>query len=225
MAYTKSLAQLRQSLLVLGQYENSADITASVANQYINDALEESYNIIVTRWDDYYTVASSAMTVNAGVSSYTLPDDFYKLRKVEMLVSGAATDAGARWARLYPVEVEDAHTLRNDRYPRYRLVLGTVSLFPPTVSGRTLRVYYIPAAPQLELDTDTIQFDTPIEQKLVLHIALRDCYQRQDLPTQELEVKIQMLASQLRTAGDHDAGEPFYLTRRTGGADPYEDDY
>lgn len=223
MAYTRSLAQLRQSLLVLGQYENSADITASVANQYINDALEESYNIIVTRWDDYYTKASSAITVDPGVSDYALPDDFYKLRKVEMLWSGSAGDAGAKWVRLFPVEVEDAHVLRNDRHPKYRLAFGNVSLFPPTVSGKTIRVYYIPAAPQLDLDTDTIQFDTPIEQKLVITIALRDCYQRQDLSTAELEAKIQQLASQLRTAGDHDAGEPMYLSRSTG--DPYEDMY
>jgi hypothetical protein len=92
----------------------------------------------------------------------------------------------------------------------------------PSSATQTLRAFYIPAAPQLALDTDTVQFDTPVEQKLVLHIALRDCYQRQDLPTQEIEAKILQLASQLRTAADHDAGEPFYLGRRT---DDGEDDY
>ena len=227
MGYTRTLAQLRQSLLVRGGYERSKDITPAVANELLNDALEESYNIVVERWDDYYTVVSPTFTTVAGTSTYALPTDFYKLRKVELLASGVATDPQARWRRLFSVDVDDAHLVRpsTSNY-KYRPTAAGLVLVPvPGSSTDTLRVFYIPAAPQLLLDTDTVQFDTPVEQKLVLHIALRDCYQRQDLPTQEIEGKIVQLTGQLRTAGDHDAGEPMYLGRNTGGGDPYEDIY
>lgn len=226
MAYTRTLAQLVQSLLVRGGYERSSDITPAVAGELINDALEESFNIIVERWDDFYTIISPTFVTVTGVDTYALPTDFYKLRKLELLVSGVATDPGARWTRLLPIEVDDTHLERHTRHPKYRLTRAGIVLVPGAVTaGQTLRTFYIPAAPQLELDTDTVQFDTPVEQKLVLQIALRDCYARQDLPTADIEGKIVQLAGQLRTAGDHDAGEPMYLTRRTGygNGDPDED--
>jgi hypothetical protein len=222
--YTRTLAQLVTSLLIRGGYERSSDITKTVAGELINDALEESYDIIVSRWDDYYTTISPTFTTVANVDTYALPNDFYKLRKVEMLVSGVASDPAARWTRLFSIDIDDAHHQRSTQYPAYRLTRAGIVLVPGAVAaGQTLRAFYIPAAPQLVFDTDTVQFDTPTEQKLVIHIALRDCYQRQDLPTQEIEGKIIQLTGMLRSASDHDAGEPFYLTRRTGDGDPDED--
>ena len=228
MSYTRTLSQLRQSLLVRGGYERSSDITPSVANELLNDALEESYNIAVERWDDYYTLTSPAFTTAPGVGTYALPTDFYKHRKVEMLATGDASDPQARWRRLFSVDVDDTHLVLQSSTAgfKYRPTSAGLVLVPvPGSSVSTLRVFYIPAAPQLLLDSDTVQFDTPVEQKLVLHIALRDCYQRQDLPTQEIEGKIVQLSGQLRTAGDHDASEPMYLGRRGGGVDPYGDMY
>lgn len=218
MAYTRSLAQLRTSFLIRGQYENSSDITPAVANEFLNDALEESYNEIVKRWDDYYTIAQTSFATVSGTQAYALADDFYKLRKVEILVSGQASDPQARWARLFPIDVDDTHLQRRliAKQYKYRIVNSQIYLFPCPLTVETVRTYYIPTAPQLELDTDTISFDTPIEQKLVLHIALRDAYQRQDLDTQLIEAKIEKLKAELRSAGDHDAGEPVYLGRRTG---------
>lgn len=217
MAYTRTLLQLRTSLLIRGQYENSADITPAVANELINDALEEAYNLIIERWDDFYTVVSPTFATVAGTAAYALPAEFYKLRKVEILTSGVATDSTARWERLYPVSIDDTHRKRMLHGKRYKYwqAQTNITLVPTPQAVETLRLYYIPLAPQLTLDTDTVQFDVPVEQKLVLHIALRDAYQRQDLPTGEIEAKIAQLVSQLRTASDHDAGEPFYLGSRT----------
>jgi hypothetical protein len=225
MAYTRTLLQLRTSLLIRGQYENSQDITAVVANELINDALEEAFNPIVERWDDFYVVTSPTFVTVSGTSAYALPTDFYKLRKVEILASGLATDATARWERLYPISIDDKHrhtVLRGKRYKYWESTAG-LSLVPTPAAVETLRLMYVPLAPQLVLDTDTVQFDVPVEQKLVLHLALRDVYERQNLSTDGIDAKIARLVGQLRTASDHDAGEPFYLGSSTGGED--EDDY
>jgi hypothetical protein len=226
VAYTRTLAQLKTSLLVRGQYENSADITPAVQLEVINDALVESHNLIVQRWDDYYTQISPQFVTTPSIDTYALPTDFEKLRKVElMLVSGASSQA--RWLRIYPISVDDQHRLTTIVAHRYKyrvaVVAGAASLIlvPVPLVVETLRVFYIPHATQLANDPDVVVFDTPIEQKLVLQIALRDLYQRQDLPTQEIEGKIQILASQVRTAADHDAGEPFYLGSRTGDDEYY----
>lgn len=228
--YTRTLLQLRTSFLKRGQYENSQDLNPpgdpSVANEFVNDALLESYNLIVQRWDDYYTVLGTPFTTISGTAAYSLPSDFYELRKVEILVSGVASDPNARWERLYSISIDDSHRVHRLIAKRYKywIARAQITLFPVPQATETIRVYYIPAAPQLTQDTDTVAFDTPVEQKLVLNIALRDAYDRQDLPTADIEAKIAKLMSQLRTASDHDAGEPFYLGRRTDD-DGYEDDY
>lgn len=217
MAYSKTLAQLRTSLQIRGQYENSADITPTVANELLNDAILEAYDPIVERWDDYYTKVGATFTTTIGTETYALPTDFYKFRKLEILYTGNATDSTARWKRLFPVNVDDQHrrTIVTDKGYRYRIANALVYLEPIPQAVETLRIFYIPTAPQLVNDTDSISFDTPVEQKLILHIALRDVYQRQDLPTDAVEAKIAQLTAQLRTASDHDAGEPFYLGQRT----------
>jgi hypothetical protein len=218
MSYTRTLLQLRTSFTIRGQYERSNDITPPVANELLNDALEETYNLLVERWDDYYTIVSPTFVTVAGTAAYALPTNFYKLRKVEILVSGVATDPQARWERLYPISVDDTHRkhmLIAKRY-KYRLGLAQLTLVPVPQAIETLRVFYIPQAPQLTNDTDSVTFDTPVEQKLVLNIALRDALDRQDLPTADIEAKIGKLTGQLRSAADHDAGEPFYLGRNTG---------
>lgn len=229
MAYSRTLAQLRTSFLIRGQWENSADITPAVANEMINDALIEGYNLIVERWDDYYTQVGTPFVTVVGTGTYALPTDFEKLRKVEVLMSGLAADPNARWSPIFPVSIDDTHRHRSTapQCMRYRIaaVAGAASLIlvPPPTSVSTIRVFYLPHATQLVADSDVVVFDTPHEQKLVLHIALRDAYQRQDLPTADIEGKIALLASQVRSASDHDAGEPFYLGDRTGSG--YQDDY
>jgi hypothetical protein len=137
-----------------------------------------------------------------------------------MLVS--AVSPQARWLRLYPINIDDTHRYNTVVAHKYKYRVAVVAaaasliLVPVPTVAETIRVSYIPHATQLVSDSDVVVFDTPQEQKLVLHIALRDAYQRQDLDTQEIEGKIAILASQVRTAADHDAGEPFYLGRRTG---------
>lgn len=227
MAYSFTLAQLRTSFLIRGQYENSSDITPTVANEIINDALVESQNLIVQRWDDYYTIISPPFLTVSGTQSYALPTDFYKLRKVEVLLSGLATDPQARWQRCYPISPDDTHRrviLFAKKY-KYWSALGQLSLYPCPLAIETVRVFYIQFPPQLVLDTDAVSFDTPIERKLVLHLALRDAYQRQDLPTDAIEAKIEKFMAQVRTNADHDAGEPFYLGRHTGDGHDEMDEY
>src|SRR5215471_9045653 len=126
MAYTRTLLQLRTSVAIRGNYENSFDITSTVLNEAINDAIVDSYDVMVNRWLDYYTkVSSPTITVVSGTDSYALPSDFYKLRKVEILWDGSQPQ---RWKRLCPADLSGANYytqwgLINKAY-RYRLQGG-----------------------------------------------------------------------------------------------------
>ena len=219
MTYTRTLAQLRTSLLVRGSWERSADITPAVALEVLNDAIEETYEIIISCRDDYYVKIGTPFALVAGTDTYSLPTDFYNLRKVEIQVEST------RWQKLLPVPIDGNQRITQfgmtgKRY-RYRISTAGLTLAPVPASTDMVRVYYVPLAPQLAVDSDIIAFDRPVEAKLVLFIAMRDCYQRQDLDTQVIDQKIAQLTQQCRTAADsHDDGEPFYLSR----SGPYSGD-
>jgi hypothetical protein len=214
VAYVRTLAQLRTSVLQLGSYERSADITPAVLLQYINDALSATYDICIACDDDYYVKLGAAFATVVGQDTYTLAADFYHLRKVELALDSS------RWSRLRPINLDGANTLvstgsSRKRY-RYRLSNAGLVLAPvPTTAADSVRVYYVPLGPQLAVDSDTVTFDRPQEQKLVLAHVMRDIYQRQDLSTDEQDRQIAELTAKLRSIADsHDDGEPFYLNPR-----------
>lgn len=211
MAYVRTLLQLRNSLASRGGFENSTDLTPTVLDEIINDALLETYDIRVEQWSDYDT-KSVTTTLTSGLDTYPLPTDFYKMRKLELACDSTLT----KWRKLHPSDLSDStrHQSASVRRFRYRIQGSSVLvLMPvPTSSTQVIRLWYIPIGPQLVNDSDAITFYVPAEQKLVLNIAYRDCLVRQDLDTSTVDREIDKLTAQLRRAGDsRDAGEPFYL--------------
>lgn len=221
MPYTRTLAELRKSVAIRGSYEGSEDITEDVLNEVICDALEESYNICIASDDDYYVKLGTQFSVVAGQDTYAVPGDFLHLRKVELLL------ANGRWIKLFPISVDGANSLRpygvNARRYRYRLSAQGLTLSPvPATSTDIVRIYYIPLAPQPDSDSFQVTFDRPVEQKLVLHIALRDLLDRQNLETAPMDRKVEILSAQLRTNADsHDEGEPMMLSDHNSDDEDY----
>lgn len=208
MAFTRTLLQLRTSLTRRGGFEYSADLTPVVLNELLADALNETWDILIEKWADYYTKTGTNQTIAAGTATYALPTDFYKLRKVELQIGGD-------WVRLYPVDIEAQHLYPSSasRPYRYRLQERNLVLVPTPAAANTYRMFYIPIRPELVADGDVVTFDVPNELKLLLAIAWRDCLDRQELDPSPAIEKIERLTKTLRTSADsRDAAEPFYLS-------------
>lgn len=213
MSFSRTLAQLKTSVQVRGQLENSADITGSVLTEIINDALIETHDLVVEKWADYHTT-SSTFALTPGVDTYSCDTfstahDFYKLRKLELAV-------GTRWMRLLPHDLDASHLYvgngsTSKRY-RYRIQDGSIVLVPTPSAVDTVRMYYVRAAPQLTADSDSVTFKVAAEQKLVLAIAWRDVLDRQELDPSPATQKMGQLLQTFRVAADGvDATEPFYI--------------
>lgn len=223
MAKTKTLAQIRSSVATEGAYENSADLTSTVLNDYINKAIVRGREILIEAWADYFTVAGTAFTVVSGTQTYALPTDFEHLRKVEI-----STDTGSNWYKLHPVDLDDTqrHQSSTARRYRYRLQGGTNALaLHPTPGNSTdqIRVWYIPYATELAADGDTITINVDAEYELYVALALRKCRIREDLDTVAVDAAIADCTRRLASMADNrDADEPFYLSDRRLD-DDYED--
>lgn len=218
MTYTRTLTQLDTAVRQLGAWEGSDDITPEVMLQALNFALIEGYDIMVAKWADYYTVDLTFPLV-AGTDTYQistligggLAPDFYKLRHLDHSFDGV------RFQRMYPMDLDVAYRYStassSSRPPRYR-IQNSRFVFAPVPSDATVRMYYIPLPFQyLHIADDTAaRFDVPTEERLIVHLAMRDLLVRSDLSTASVDGKIEKLTGMLRTAADsRDAGEPFYL--------------
>ena len=215
MALTKTLAQMRSDLKIragMNSTGTSVDLTSTVLDGIINDAVYEGWDVITGKWLDYFTTSSS-QAVTSGTDSYTVPTDFYKLRAVWML-------DGSRYIRLLPADLDAAHlytgqTVGTKAGYRYRLMGRSLYLMPTPSANETLRIYYIPIKTEMTSDSDSVTFDVPIEYKYILAIAWRDLLDRQNLDPSPAIAKADAYEKKLRTAADgRDAGEPFYLNPR-----------
>lgn len=221
MAYNRNFAQLSLAVQQLGQWEGSSDITPAILLQAINYALIEGYDIMVAKWADYYTL-SGTFALTAGVDTYIIStgpvlgliSNFYKLRHIDF------TEDGVKFRRLLPMDLDSAYRYSTASGPPRRYRLQDVNLIltpPPTSSSSSVRIYYIPLAPQFASTSDDqmVKFDVPVEELFIVSLAVRSLLVRSDLSTSSIDAQLQRLSSGLRTAADsRDAGEPFYLDPR-----------
>lgn len=225
MTYTRTFAELSLAVQQEGAWENSADITPGVLLQAINYGLLTAYGIMVSKWEDYYTLTGDIPTT-AGQSQYAIQNitqsgvipDFYKLRHMDF-----STD-GVKFHRMYPMDLSQNHLYSsspNSRFPKYQIRRTSVGpsaspiliLVPPPVTG-TIRMYYIPVPYQFNDvgDTSPYIFDVPAAELLVVHLAMRFCLRRSDLDLSGINQQIAEDTAGLRSAADNrDAGEPFSL--------------
>lgn len=145
-----------------------------------------------------------------GSNAIALPADFYKLRKVEVQGSGDA------WHRLYPHDLEATDNVTSSalggRAFRYRVQAGNLMLSPdPGPTGPTVRIYYIPFAPRLSSDADTLDGFNQYEE-LIVQLALLRCKRREELDTSDIEREVERLSQRIRVSADARDAEPFYLS-------------
>jgi len=155
---TMSLLQLRTTAQQRADRVNSAFVTTSEWNSYINQSLFELYDILVTAYEDYYA-APPLMLLTNGSNTYALPSDFYKLLGVDL---GLNANSNA-W-----VTLKKFNFISRNRYVfpqlqanylgisglEYRIVGSNLTFIPTPSGNQYLRVWYIPRMPELLQDTD-----------------------------------------------------------------------
>ena len=223
MAFTRTFGQLKSSVQRAGELEHSADVDGTVLGEIVNDALTETRELLVDAWEDYFTTSASQAVV-AGTDTYALPTTFAKLRKIDLQL-GAGT---GRFAKLRPHDLSASQyfgppSAVAGRY-RYRMQAGNLVLVPVPTTSESLVIYFIPIVTELVLDADVVTFRVPLEQKLVLQVALFDVLERQELDTSGVERRIDRLTSKvIDAASNRDASEPFYLDARGPPGEWYDD--
>jgi len=169
-----SLAQLKVMVRERADMENSTFIGENELTTYINLAYGEYYDIIVSRYEDEFTIQDE-LTVDAGESVVPLPSDFMKLRGLDYKLSG--TSDSYQSLRKFQFDQrnntrDNAHVYNGQTARRYRIVGDKISILPEDKAPGTYRFWYVPVYPKLVSDADTIGGVNGWEDLVVIQAAI-----------------------------------------------------
>lgn len=225
------LSQIRLAAQQRADRVNSQFVTMSEWNSYINQALYELYDLLITVYEDYYLAApiqfvSDGITylyplpngsntfLNANNTAQTVtPPAFYKLMGVDLALNNA-TNAYVtinkfnfidRNRFVYP---NTASTIYGVFNLQYRVMGSNLEFIPTPSAGQAIRLWYIPRMTQLLQDTDTTTQGISGWIEYVIVRAAKYALDKEESPTDVLTQELLFLKGRIEeTASNRDAGQ------------------
>lgn len=208
----KTLSNLRAQVRTYLDEVTQADWTDAEVDREVNAAYMELYTAVVGSFEDYYSTKSTAPSV-ASQQEYTLPTNFYKVRRVEINLNPDNSDSLPK--RALPISLDavmrnlaNAAVFSPSGEPVYYIMGNKIGFVPiPEQSGSTaIALWYIKTPDELSSTTDEI--DIPFADRyygIISLIAaatlLRKGQQEEAVASkymQEAEVKMQKMQIELQ---------------------------
>lgn len=160
---SKTRAQLRTHARMFLDEVSEADWSDSQINTELNYAYMEVYTAVIETYEDYYKTDLTA-SFSASTASYALPDDFFKVRRLEVRMY--STD---EYVKATPYSFDqigtavDTTSLGLLMRPIYELSGSYLRILPLPPSDTTggYRLTYIAQATEMDDDNDTINIPFP----------------------------------------------------------------
>lgn len=207
-----TLLNLRTRARDRANMENSAFVSDSIFNSYINYAISELRDIITSKaGEDYFATATSPTLLTSEQETVALPADFYKLSWVEVLVDGV------NYVPLKRFEIAERPTSYFNLISpcgelKYRLRADNLWLQPiAATGGKTIRMWYVPLPTALSADADTLNGYNGWDEYVVLQAARKALVKEEQDVTdidRELIVFIQRLEAM---APNRDQSQPMRI--------------
>lgn len=225
-----SLGELRTRAQQRADRLNSQFVTTPEWNFFINQAMFELYDLLVTTYEDYFTTAPATFVVNGSTFLYPLPDGvstfqdqagsdyvappFLKLVGVDLALNTSANgyvtvnkfNFADRNKFVYP---NSASTIYGVFNLQYRLVGNKLEFIPTPSAGQRIRLWYIPRLNELLSDSDltTIGFSGWLQYVIVR--AAKYALDKEESDTSKLDQELSFLTKRIEaSAMNRDAGQP-----------------
>ncbi len=192
MALTQTLLQLKTRVRQKTDQENSDFITDLELTDYINSAISEFHDIIISRFEDYFVIDTD-IVLSSG-NKITLPIDFLKLRGLDEDLGGG----DKRALKKYNFNERNITLSPSDK--KYRVVKNEIHLLPRVGVNGTYTIWYIPTSTILSLDTDTLDGFNGWEEYVVIDASIR-VMQKEESDVSLLIAQKTNLLRRIQTAG------------------------
>jgi hypothetical protein len=232
-----SLGQIRLSSQEKADRVNSQFVTKPEWNKFINLAMYELYDLLITVYEDYYIADPAYIQLN-GESSFALPNGsntfknaagtdfiprpYYKMMGVDLSISPGTQG----WVTINKYNFIDRNkylypNTGSTIYGVYNLlyrVLGNRIHFIPTPSGaQNIRLHYIPRLRELLKDTDPSDISISGWIQYVIVRAAKYALDKEESDTGKLDQELLFLKKRIEeTAINRDAGLPDKISNTRG---------
>lgn len=208
---TFTLAQVREKVRERADMQNSTFITDSELTGYINSSYAELYDLIIDRHGEDYYISFQDFAASGGQSEFNLPNDFYKLRGVDLDPNSGQTITLKRFQFQERNRYNNLNVLF-DGEARYSLRGNKLVLIPALNSTRNVRLWYVPRPSELSASGDTLDGVNGWEEYVVVDAAIK-CRVKEESDIQELLIAKQSLEMRINKMADsRDANEPIRIT-------------
>lgn len=225
-----SLGQIRLQAQQTADRVNSQFVSMTEWNAFINNAMFELYDLLVTTYEDYFMAAPAIFSTNGSAFQYSLPNGtltfqdnngsnfvpqaIYKLQGVDLAVSSANN----AWVSVNKFNFIDRN---NYIYPnssstiygvfnmRYRMLGDKIEFTPTPSSGQRIRLWYIPRLQQLLKDTDLTSIGTSGWLRYVIVRAAKYALDKEESDSSKLDQELIFLKKRIEeSAMNRDSGQP-----------------
>lgn len=209
---TRTLASLRSRCKQRSNMENSSFVSDTEWNDYINYSISELRDMIISKAGDDYFATSANFPLDNQNETYSLPTDFYKILWCELLGNDGY------YYKMKRFEISEMNSNANAAFLaqlpeiRYRLREDKLWLNPlSALGGRTVRLWYVPLAPELSLDGDTLQGFNGWDEYIVLRAAII-ALEKEESDTSALSMRLEQLRLRVEAmSGNRDQAQPMRI--------------
>lgn len=218
------LSDIRTAVRQRADMVNTQFVTNTELNGYINASFGELYDLLVSRFEDYFmkldptTHEPPQFTLSGSQSSYVLPSDFYKLRGLDSNGGGAS-----EWLTVNNFNFINRNRRSVNRLNygmrglNYRIMNDVLKIFPADQAAGTYRIWYIPRVPTLTLDADsTSGYTMDFDEYIVVDSAIK-CLVKEESDVSVLMAEKEILRQRiLAMSANRDASAPEKVSQVRG---------
>lgn len=208
MARNVTLLDIRTQCRQRADMVNSQFVSDSELDSYINASHTELYDLLINEYEDYHAT-SYDLAVVAGTTTYDLPEDFYKLLGVDLVVDSqgnAVTLKPFVFAERNAYVFTPTWNVVGLAYLRYHLIDNSIRFVPVPTTNQNVKLWYVPAVSKLVNDNDTVDGVSGWEDYIVADCCIKMLAKEESDPSvfmrqkDELRKRIQIMAAN-RDAG------------------------
>ena len=227
----QSLGAIRLAAQQRADRVNSNFVSTEEWNQYINQAMYELYDLLITVYEDYFLAPPVQFVANGNAFLYPIPDGttvfqngvtlqnfipqaLYKLYGIDLALQNA-TNAFVTTNKFNFVDrnrfvfPNTASTIYGVFNLQYRLVGGQLMFIPTPSANQTLRIWYVPRLTNLLRDTDTTVTGISGWVEYIIVRAAKYALDKEESDTSILVQELVALTERIQSsASNRDQGQP-----------------
>lgn len=204
-----SLSDLRLRSRQKADRENSNFIEDEELNFMINGSVAELHDLLVSANSADYSISEYPFNTVANTDTYTLPEDFYKLKGVDAQITSD------KWYSMRPFNFNERNRnndvtwgLINGPNIRYRLLGDNIKFSPAPEANYPIKLWYTPVAPKLVNDNDTLKDLNFYSDYVIVDVAIKYLQKEESDVSVLMQQKAELKRRIEIMANNRDEGQP-----------------